>query len=115
VLFRSCLALWSPERFEEKADMMETKFDGSVEERNVARMFFANAQEANPDRQGRVALSPKLRRYANLAGNVTVTGCGDHVEIWDAATWEAVSGAGERELKAGTPKPLPVGAPAGEQ
>lgn len=100
-----CLALWSPDKFAEKADVMETKFDGSVEERNVARLFFANAQEANPDRQGRVAISPNLRRFAALSDSVTLTGCGDHIEIWDTATWEAVSRAGERELKSGAPRP----------
>ncbi len=93
-----CLALWSPDKFAEKADVMETKFDGSVDERNVARLFFANAQEANPDRQGRVALPQHLRDFAHLEREVVVNGAFDHVEIWDAAIWRRNKQSGEQAL-----------------
>jgi MraZ protein len=64
----------------------------------VARFFFAGAQEASPDRQGRVALPPHLRDFAHLEREVVVNGAFDHVEIWDAALWREKKEQGERLL-----------------
>jgi MraZ protein len=94
-----CLALWPPDEFERKAlDIKERARTGDEEGRNVARFFFAGAQLANPDRQGRVALPPNLRGFAHLDREVVVNGAFDHVEIWDAAIWRDKKQAGERAL-----------------
>jgi MraZ protein len=80
--------------------MMSQKLRGDAVERSMARVFFAGAQEANPDRQGRVAIPANLRRYAELPdnGNVVVVGAFDHVEIWERDKWQATWGSGERAL-----------------
>ena len=93
-----CLALWPPEEFEARSQEMKAKWRGTADERNVARAFFAGAQEASPDRQGRVALPQSLRDFAHLDREVAVTGAFDHVEIWDAATWRQKKRQGEDGL-----------------
>src|SRR5687767_9824069 len=77
-----CLALWPPDDFRRRAQEMKERARGGADDRNVARVFFAGAQEATPDRQGRVALPASLRAFANLEREVVVNGAFDHVEIW---------------------------------
>ncbi len=95
-----CLALWTPAEFQARAEDMNHRAKGSADERNMARVFFAHAQEANPDRQGRIAIPQNLRLFAglDLESQVVVTGAWDHVEIWDVATWDRTKGAGESAL-----------------
>lgn len=98
-----CLALWSPSAFEERATEMKTLMGNSATpaERNMARVFFAGAQEANPDGQGRIAIPQNLRDFAGLAKGVMVNGAGDHVEIWDADAWARIQGQGEASTRSG--------------
>jgi MraZ protein len=93
-----CLGLWPPVDFERRAGQMRERAQGGPEDRNVARFFFAYAQEATPDRQGRIAIPQHLRDFASLARDVVVNGAFDHVEIWDAATWQEKKRVGERAL-----------------
>lgn len=93
-----CLALWPPEEFEKRSQEMKAKWRGTPAERNQARVFFAEAQDASPDKQGRVAIPVPLREFAHLEREVAVTGAFDHVEIWDAATWAHVKRSGEQGL-----------------
>ncbi len=95
-----CLALWAPAEFRSRAEEMKERAKGSTVERNMARVFFAEAQEASPDRQGRIPIPANLRQFAKLSDErqVVVTGAWDHVEIWDIAAWERAKGAGESAL-----------------
>ena len=95
-----CLALWAPSAFEARAAEMTAfmRNDATSRERNMARVFFAGAQEANPDSQGRIAIPPNLRDFAGLTKTVMVNGAGDHVEIWDADMWARIQGQGESAL-----------------
>jgi len=95
-----CLALWTPAEFQARAEEMKERAKGSDVERSMARVFFAGAQEASPDRQGRIAIPANLRQYAGLEleSQVVVTGAWDHVELWDVAVWERAKGAGESAL-----------------
>ncbi|MEW6155749.1 MAG: division/cell wall cluster transcriptional repressor MraZ [Actinomycetota bacterium] len=93
-----CLGLWPPADFERRALEMKERSKGGPEDRNVARFFFAGAQDASPDRQGRVALPPHLRKFAGLERDVVVNGAWDHIEIWDAVVWQEKKLEGERAL-----------------
>jgi MraZ protein len=100
-----CLALWPPDIFEKKADLMQLRQQGSSADRAAARTFFGGAQEAVPDRQGRVAIPAKLRAFAGLDKNVTIVGQFDHLEIWDTPTWEQKEIEGDLALAEGNPLP----------
>jgi MraZ protein len=99
-----CLGIWPPEDFQQRAREMKERSKGSEEDRNVARFFFAGAQESNPDKNGRIALPQHLREFAHLTKDVVVNGAFDHVEIWDAARWRERKASGERALS-GTEQP----------
>ena len=57
----------------------------SREGRMMHRFFFAGASEAEPDKQGRVALPPTLAK--DLGREVVVAGVNDHLEIWNREAW----------------------------
>jgi MraZ protein len=93
-----CLALWPVEDFQRRAAEMKERARRGPRDRDVARVFFAGAVEATPDRQGRVALPPHLRQFARLEREVVVNGAFDHVEIWDAGAWREKKRRGEQAL-----------------
>ena len=96
-----CLGLWPPDDFARRAEEMNQRRLGDERDRSVARFFFAYAQEASPDKQGRVALPANLREFASLTREVVVNGAYDHVEVWDAARGAAKREAGEQALASG--------------
>lgn len=59
------------------------------ETRNFSRLFYAQAQPAEVDRQGRLRLPPELAELCGLKSEVVVIGVRDRIELWDAAHWDA--------------------------
>ncbi len=53
-----------------------------------ARQFIFSGIDVEMDKQGRVVVPPSLRRYAELANEITVLGNKDHLEIWSQIRWE---------------------------
>lgn len=52
------------------------------------RLMFALANKFVLDKGGRIQFTDKLRERYNLSENLTLTGAGDHVEIWNSDEWE---------------------------
>jgi MraZ protein len=65
---------------------------------NALRVFTANASDVKPDSQGRIGVAARLREYAGLGGEVTLTGALDHIELWQPARWTDVNALGEENL-----------------
>lgn len=61
--------------------------------RLIQRRILAPAQEAALDASGRLKLSPSVMQMAKLKKECYLIGMGDHVEIWDAAVYEAYDAA----------------------
>jgi len=79
---------------EEKWAEVNAKFNSvPLSDSGALRVMRANVSRCEPDKQGRFVLDPLLRKYANLTGDVTFLGQGDHAEIWDAAAYEAKEAA----------------------
>lgn len=57
--------------------------------RDLRRYMFAGAVDSKLDSQGRMIVPTNLLSYAGLEKEVTVIGAGDHIEIWNTATWNA--------------------------
>lgn len=55
--------------------------------RDLKRFMFSAATIVNPDKQGRVLVSPTLRMFAKITKDIAVIGASDHVELWDRETW----------------------------
>ena len=55
----------------------------------IQRFVIGCACEVQPDKQGRVALSPALRKSAGIDTEVVVIGLGDRAEIWSSEKYYA--------------------------
>lgn len=97
-----CVALWTPSEF---ARQMEERLararEGGAEQRRIARYWSANSSDVEFDKQGRFALPPSIREYAQLAGDVLVVGAIDHIELWNPPTYAEMVDAAEATFKRG--------------
>ena len=66
----------------------------------ITEDLFSTACEVAPDKQGRILLPASLRQYAGLERTAAVIGNRSHVEIWDAARWDARRAAITNEQRA---------------
>ncbi|MFZ1381777.1 MAG: division/cell wall cluster transcriptional repressor MraZ [Scrofimicrobium sp.] len=62
------------------------------------RVLFSGAEDSTPDRQGRVTIPPRLRKYAKLERDLIVIGAGTRAEIWDAESWNDYFSATEEQF-----------------
>jgi MraZ protein len=53
------------------------------------RLLIGFAEEHTLDANGRVLISPELRKFAGIEKLVMFVGQGTHFEIWNAAAWDA--------------------------
>ena len=98
-----CLALWTPEEFENRMNEMEQAAREGRGERNRARVWSAGSHEVGIDRQGRMAIPGHLREFARLEPEaaVLVTGAIDRVELWNPQVWQDSVAPEERRLAEG--------------
>lgn len=68
------------------------------------RLLVGYAEEFELDAQGRILLSPALRKFASLKKDVILVGQGSHFELWDVEIWESKLKAA-REQASSTPPP----------
>jgi len=52
------------------------------------RLLVGFAEETEPDAQGRILISPALRKFAELGKDVILVGQGSHFELWSVAAWD---------------------------
>lgn len=52
---------------------------------NWRRLYLGGADDVKIDGSSRVLVSPELRKYAGINGEVSVVGNGAVIELWDAA------------------------------
>ena len=93
-----CLAVYTKEEFERVSEEILEKVRRGEHDLDAARVFFADAREVTPDRQGRVALPLSLREYAGLTREAMVTGVLTRIEIWDPTRWREHKATGRTSL-----------------
>ena len=79
-----CLALWTPEQFDEVAQAIKARISAGQGDADVMRIFFARSHTVQPDSQGRfVVPGEPHRQHAGLDREAVVLGQFDRIEIWD--------------------------------
>jgi len=95
--FEDCLYVYPADEYAKFVDRLMERDDFDPRFRKVRRFFTTGAVETGLDAAGRVNIPPHLREYAGLSKDVSVTGNGNRIEIWDAGTWSEYSrGAGDQ-------------------
>lgn len=59
------------------------------EARVFRRLFFAQMEEVELDRTGRILIPDRLVQFAGLQHEVILLGVQDHLELWDAQRWQS--------------------------
>ncbi len=78
-----------PEKYFQQIALAESPGTVAPDESVVfERMNFAMASKVELDRQGRLLISEKIRKRANLQNNLTLLGVRDHIELWNVQDWE---------------------------
>ncbi len=81
------LALYTEKEFAALASQLDRGSPTRSDVRAFSRMFYAQAQRVEADRQGRVRIPPELHTLAGLSKEVVLLGVRDHIEIWDRQRW----------------------------
>ncbi|MCL4504702.1 MAG: division/cell wall cluster transcriptional repressor MraZ [Chloroflexi bacterium] len=54
----------------------------------LRRLLFVNANDAIPDKQGRIIVPELLRQYASISADVVIVGVGKFIEMWSPEEWQ---------------------------
>ncbi len=82
------LAIYTEKVLEDLGRRLAQSSPAAKDTRAFSRLFYAQAQAAEIDGQGRLRVPAELARLANLTGEVVVLGVRDHIELWDAGAWD---------------------------
>jgi MraZ protein len=85
------LAIYTEAALARLADRLSAASPTSQDVRAFSRLFYARAQAAELDAQGRIRIPPELAQLAGLTNQAVLIGVQDHLELWDRARWEAYS------------------------
>ena len=93
------LLVFSREEWQKFYEKLSTLPLANKNSRGFSRLFLAGAVECETDKQGRIQLTPPLKKYASLEKDVTIIGNGNKLEIWSTENWdEYVSGIDTEEM-----------------
>lgn len=82
------LALYTEEGFSHLADRLSAASPAAYDVRSFSRLFYAQAQRVEMDRQGRIRIPPELCHLVSLEHGVVLIGVRDHMELWEQPRWE---------------------------
>ena len=83
------VAIYAEDAFARLAERLAQASPTQQDVRAFNRLFFARAQRAEFDSQGRVRIPPELGELAGLDKEVVLLGVQDHVEVWAADRWQS--------------------------
>ncbi len=84
-----CVIIYPPAEWKKVAASLTTGSVARSKLRRLNRVFFASAFILYIDGQGRIALPPPLRSYADIDEDVVVAGANTYLELWNKEQWES--------------------------
>lgn len=87
--FDTCIAAYPRQEWMILQEKVRSLPSMDVDVINFARYFFANAEECELDKSGRILIPLKLRKFANLNGEVILVGVMNKIELWSKDEWES--------------------------
>jgi MraZ protein len=86
------LMLYTAAAFQRLGEQLERGSPNSQEVRAFSRLFYAQAQRVEPDRQGRIRLPSELVVQSIKGREIVLIGVRDHLEVWDRERWQGYLG-----------------------
>ena len=84
-----CIQLFPEDVFSELAAQLGRTSPTGQDVRAFSRMFYAQAQRVEIDRQGRLRVPVELADFGRLASEVVLLGVRDHLELWNRTQWNS--------------------------
>ena len=82
------LAIYTESVLETLGQRLAQSSPAAKDTRAFSRLFYAQAQPAEVDGQGRLRVPPELAKLAGITAEVVVLGVRDHLEIWSGTAWD---------------------------
>jgi MraZ protein len=86
--FESCLSLFPASAFEKLIQQVQQLDYTQNDVRQYVRTALASVIELTIDDHGRIQLPTETLKKYNLTKHVKIIGVHDHLELWDAETWD---------------------------
>lgn len=84
-----CLFLYTSKKWEDMVAKAANLDIQDPKSRRFQRDLLSKVQEIpGLDQQGRILITPGMKKLANLEKKVVIIGIIDRIEIWDEKTWE---------------------------
>ncbi|KFZ36316.1 cell division protein MraZ [Shewanella mangrovi] len=84
----ACLLIYPLNEWLVIADKLQKLSDTQPQERAVKRLLLGYAQECELDGNGRILVTPPLRKYAALDKKLMLVGQLNKFELWDEQLWQ---------------------------
>jgi MraZ protein len=84
-----CLFLYPMDAWKKIEDQLFSLSSLNPDVRQFQRMILGNSDEVELDQQGRIIISPVLRKAAGLSKNIVIAGMLQRIEIWDKEKYES--------------------------
>jgi len=84
-----CLSLYPRQEWNSIKEKASASSEMNADLKGFLRLLHSRANESSLDKQGRILISPLLRKYAALDGNAYIVGVENRIEIWNPERWEA--------------------------
>ncbi len=81
------LAIYTEEAFGRLGERVAKASPTHQHVRAFTRLFYAQAQRVEFDRQGRIRIPPELAELAQLEKEAVLLGVQDHLELWALQRW----------------------------
>lgn len=84
-----CIQLYPEDIFSALAAQLGRTSPTGQDVRAFSRMFYAQAQRVEIDRQSRLRVPVELAEFGRLAKEVVLLGVRDHLELWNRDQWNS--------------------------
>lgn len=82
------LAIYTEDSLSQMAAHLSAASPAGQDVRDFSRLFYARAQPAELDDQGRIRIPTELNALAGLGREAVLLGVQNHMELWDKNRWE---------------------------
>lgn len=85
------LWLYDPQALQTLTEKLARTSATDSDARVFRRLFFAQMEEVDLDRTGRILIPDRLVAFAGLEHDLVLLGVQDHLELWNARKWQDYS------------------------
>ena len=82
-----CLLIYPEPNWKEIEHKLEKLPSFNSTARKLQRLYIGHAHDTEMDAQGRIQLTPELRKFAGLDKRVALVGQSNKFELWDEDAW----------------------------